>query len=244
MKTVLITGGAQRIGAAIGRAMAADGWRVAVHYNGSRAAAEAVAAELGGVAVQADWGTRAGIVGLLPAVGSVACLVNNAARFVFDDIASVDWDSLHAHLRPNLVAPVLLSRAFAAQAPEGGCIVNLLDQKLRALTPDFLSYTLAKLGLAGLTEMLALALAPRIRVNGVAPGLTLISGKQSAASFERAWRSPPLGRSSTPGEIAACVRFILASPSMTGETITLDGGERLRPRGRDVAFDPKLLQGG
>ncbi|MGE5200740.1 MAG: SDR family oxidoreductase, partial [Acidobacteriota bacterium] len=112
-----------------------------------------------------------------------------------------------------------------------------LDQKVQNLNPDFLSYTVSKVGLDGLTRMLALAFAPRIRVCGIAPGVTLRSGKQTDASFERAWRATPLGRSSTAEELVAALRFIIASPSMTGSVITLDGGESLRRRPRDVAFD-------
>jgi NAD(P)-dependent dehydrogenase (short-subunit alcohol dehydrogenase family) len=149
---------------------------------------------------------------------------------------------LHNHLSSNLVAPVFLCRDFARlfDARGDGCIINILDQKVANLNPDFLSYTMGKIGLSGLTEMLAMALAGRIRVCGIAPGLALISGKQTEASFEKAWHAPPLRRSTTPDEIATCVRYILASPSMTGHTIFLDGGESLAGRARDVAFDPSV----
>jgi NAD(P)-dependent dehydrogenase (short-subunit alcohol dehydrogenase family) len=255
MRTALVTGAGKRIGAAIARMLAGDGWRVIVHYNRSAAEAERLAAEIaagGGVCVpvQADLSRQDEVEALIgrcvSAHGRLDCLVNNASSFFHDDIRTVSWNSLRDHLTPNLIAPVLLCRDFAAQfdAPEGGCIVNLLDQKVQNLNPDFLSYTLSKIALAGLTEMLAMALAPRIRVCAVAPGLTMISGKQTEASFERAWRAAPLGRSSTPEEVAACVRFILSVPSMTGETIFVDGGESLRGRPRDVAFDPTLRPGG
>ena len=257
MRTALVTGGGKRIGAAIARMLAGDGWRVIVHYNRSAVEAEALAQEItaaGGVcmSMQADLSRQDEIEGLIgrcvSAHGRLDCLVNNASSFFHDDIRTVSWDSLHNSLTPNLIAPVLLCRDFAAQfdraqavCAEIGCIINLLDQKIDNLNPDFLSYTLSKIALSGLTQMLAMALAPRIRVCGIAPGLTMISGKQSEASFERAWRAAPLGRSSTPDEIAACVRFILSMPSMTGETIFIDGGESLRGRPRDVAFDPALL---
>jgi NAD(P)-dependent dehydrogenase (short-subunit alcohol dehydrogenase family) len=174
--------------------------------------------------------------------GSVSCLINNASMFYYDDIASVSWESLHDHLASNLVAPVILCRDFVRQftGPGDGCIINILDQKIANLNPDFLSYTIGKVGLAGLTETLSMALAGRIRVCGIAPGLALISGKQTQASFEKAWRAPPLHRSTTPDEIATCVRYILASPSMTGNTIFLDGGESVAGRARDVAFDPSV----
>ena len=251
-RTALVTGAGRRIGAAIARMLAGDGWRVIVHYNRAATEAESLAAEIvaaGGacVIVQADLSRQDEIEGLIErcvaAHGRLDCLVNNASSFFHDDIRTVSWNSLREHLTPNLIAPILLCRDFAAQfdQKEGGCIVNLLDQKIDNLNPDFLSYTLSKIAMGGLTEMLAMALAPRIRVCGVAPGLTMISGKQTEESFQRAWRAAPLGRGSTPEEVAACVRFILSMPSMTGETIFVDGGESLRGRPRDVAFDPTLL---
>ena len=245
----LVTGGGRRIGAAIARALAEDGWDLVVHYNRSGDDAAALAQEItaaGGVCglLQADLSVQADVDGLIgrcvAAHGPLDCLVNNASNFANDTIATVTWESLQAHLAPNLAAPLLLSRDFAAgfAGREGGCIINLLDQKLANLNPDFLSYTLSKVALSGLTEILAMALSPRIRVCGVAPGLTMISGRQTEASFARAWRDTPLGRSSTPEEIAACVRFILKTPSITGQTIILDGGESLRGRARDISFDP------
>jgi NAD(P)-dependent dehydrogenase (short-subunit alcohol dehydrogenase family) len=162
--------------------------------------------------------------------------------FSYDDIASVSWSSLHENWSVNLAAPLLLCRDFARRLGDrkGGCIINLLDQKIENLNPDFLSYTLSKVALSGLTEILAMAFAGRIRVCGIAPGLALISGKQSEESFRKAWTATPLQRSTTPDEIADCVRFIVSSPSLTGNTIFLDGGERLRKRPRDVAFDPSV----
>ena len=249
--TVLITGAAIRLGAAIARRLAASGWRVIIHYHRSAGAAAALSAEIVGTgrwarAIQADLARRDDVESLIErcrqAHGRIDCLINNAAAFAYDDISTVTWDSFHGLIASNLAAPVLLSRYFAAQfdRSEGGCIINLLDQKIGNLNPDFLSYTLSKIALGGLTEMLAMALAPRVRVNAVAPGLTLISGKQTKASFERAWQATPMGRSSTPDEIARTVEFILGMPSMTGETIFIDGGESLRGRPRDVAFDATL----
>jgi NAD(P)-dependent dehydrogenase (short-subunit alcohol dehydrogenase family) len=250
-RTVLITGAARRVGAAIARTLAADGWNVIVHYNRSRAEAEHLADEIrqtGGVCdlVQADMTSRSDVESLMRQCvafhGSVECLINNASVFYYDDIASVTWGSLHEHLSSNLIAPVFLCRDFARlfTGAGDGCIINILDQKVANLNPDFLSYTIGKLGLSGLTTMLALALAGRIRVCGIAPGLALISGKQTQDSFERAWRAPPLHKSTTPDEIASCVRYILTSPAMTGNTIFLDGGESLAGRARDVAFDPSV----
>ena len=246
MRTALVTGGARRLGAAIVRALAADGWKVVVHHNRSGMEAEALAASIraaGGACetIQADLSVRAEVDGLIgrcvDAHGELDCLVNNAASFANDTIATVTWESLDAHWTPNLAAPLFLSRDFARACTGEGVIVNLLDQKIGNLNPDFLSYTLSKVALSGLTHVLAMALAPNIRVCGVAPGLTMISGRQTDESFRRAWRDTPLHRSSTPQEIAACVRFILATPSITGQTIVLDGGESLRGRARDVAFE-------
>lgn len=250
-RTVLITGAARRVGAAIARKLAADDWNVIVHYHRSAPEAEQLAAEIchaGGVCdlLQADLASRTDVEGLLPRCvalrGSVECLINNASTFYYDDISSVTWESLHDHLASNLLAPVFLCRDFARlfDGQTDGCIINILDQKIANLNPDFLSYTIGKIGLAGLTTTLAMALAGRIRVCGIAPGLALISGNQTEASFQRAWRAPPLLRSTTPDEIADCARYILASPSMTGNTIFLDGGESLAGRARDVAFDPSV----
>jgi NAD(P)-dependent dehydrogenase (short-subunit alcohol dehydrogenase family) len=250
-RTVLITGAAKRVGAAIARCLAADGWNVIVHYHNSEHEAQQLAAAIGQVGgkcdlVRADLANRNDVESLMRRCvalhGSVECLINNASRFYYDDIMSVSWESLHDHLASNLIAPVFLCRDFA-QLFDGrpdGCIINILDQKVANLNPDFLSYTIGKVALSGLTSALAMALAGRIRVCGIAPGLTLISGKQTEASFDRAWHAPPLRRSTTPEEIASCVRYILASPSMTGNTIFLDGGESLAGRARDIAFDPSV----
>ncbi len=247
-RIAVVTGAARRIGATIAQDLARQGWRVIVHYHRSEADAEAVARQIeseGGrcATMQADLSSRDGIESLIPRIvdtyGIPDLLVNNASAFGNDVITNVTWDSFHSQITPNLAAPVLLSRDFARarNGEAGGCIINLLDQKVGSLNPDFLSYTLSKVALHGLTHMLAMALAPTIRVAGISPGITLISGKQSQASFERAWKAAPLGRSSTPEEIASAVRFILENASFTGQTITLDGGESLQRRPRDVTYD-------
>lgn len=248
MKGVLVTGAAKRVGAAIARALADDGWSVCIHCNRSRGEAEALREEIlerGGRAevAQADLSRVDGAEGLIAQatalVGSLAALVNNASPFDYDDIATLTAESWDRHMSANLRAPALLCRDFARALPAGaeGCIVNLLDQKLWNLNPDFLSYTVSKVGLHGLTEILAMALAPRIRVCGVAPGLLLRSGKMTQAGFERAHRKTPLGRGPEVEEIVAAIRFILATPSFNGQTITIDGGESLRPRPKDVQFE-------
>ena len=250
-RTALITGAAVRVGAAIARRLAADGWIVIVHYHRSDQAAEQLALEIrtaGGICdlVRANLGDRSDVEALMgqctASHGTIDCLINNASTFHYDDITSVTWESFYDHLASNLIAPVFLCRDFVRQFEGGsdGCIINILDQKIANLNPDFLSYTIAKVGLAALTTTLAMALAGRVRVCGIAPGIALISGKQSQESFEKAWRAPLLGRSTTPEEIATCVAYILASPSMTGNTIFLDGGESLAGRARDVAFDPSV----
>lgn len=242
----LVTGGAKRIGAAIVRALAATGRPVAIHYRHAAREAEALAMEIaasGGIAhaIAADLADPAAAAGLIARaealVGPVAVLVNNASHFVFDSAEKVTAESIAAHMAPNLTAPILLAREFAAQ-PNGrdGVIVNILDQKLANLNPDFFSYTLSKAALAAATEMLAMALAPAIRVCGVAPGLTLIGPKQSEAAFAASRAAMPLGRGSEPGDIARAVRFIVDTPSITGTTLVVDAGEHLMRRQRDVTF--------
>jgi NAD(P)-dependent dehydrogenase (short-subunit alcohol dehydrogenase family) len=163
------------------------------------------------------------------ALGPLGCLVNNASVFENDTAATADRASWDAHIEVNLRAPFVLMQGFAAQLPEtaSGAIVNLLDQRVWSLTPYFVSYTVSKAALWTLTQTMALALAPRIRVNGIGPGPTLPSPRQSAAQFERQCAALPLRRGTTPDEIAAAIRFILAAPAMTGQMIALDGGQHL-----------------
>lgn len=249
---VLVTGAARRVGAAIAEGLAADGWLVALHYHSSAAEAAALADALNAhgtvcFPLQADLGRRADIEALIaranaalaPAGGKLTCLVNNASPFVYDSLKSLDWDSWAEHMVPGLYAPVFLSKRFAESLgdDEQGLIINMLDQKIDNLNPDFFSYTVSKVGLHGATRMLAMALAPRIRVCGIAPGIMLPSGKQNVAQFEAAWRRTPLGRNATVEEIVRAVRFLIESPSATGSVITLDGGESLMRRGRDIAFE-------
>ncbi|MEQ9813130.1 MAG: SDR family oxidoreductase [Azospirillaceae bacterium] len=244
---VLITGAARRLGAHLARGLAADGWHAFVHYHRSADAAEAVVraiVEAGGSASAlgadlTDPDQVDGLIGRARADGvQLRALINNASSFLNDDLASLDRERWRINHATNLEAPVFLAKAFAAALPAGteGVIVNMLDNKVFALNPDFFSYTLAKVGLRGATEMLAMALAPRIRVAGIAPGVTLISGKQTHASFERAQRMTPLGRGATPDQILAAARFILASPAFTGQVITIDGGQVLEKLPRDVAY--------
>ncbi len=246
MKRLLITGGARRIGATIARCLALDGWHVLIHFNSSADDARALAADIakaGGRCdiVQADLSDRADVAALVPGCitrfGELDALINNASSFRYDSLDTMDATSWDAHQATNLEAPVFLAQAFIhARAGREGCVINMLDHKVTALNPDFFSYTVAKIAQAGATRLLAQA-GGKVRVNGIAPGITLLSGKQTQAGFERAWAAPPLGRSSTPEELADACRYILATPSLNGQIIVLDGGDSLLGRQRDVAFE-------
>ena len=243
METAIVTGGAKRIGAALVRALAADGWHVLIHCHQSLAEAEALAAELGNATVvQADLADSEAPERIMAATEGLPpprLLINNASRFVHDDVADFTPEGWAAHLDVNLRAPALLSRAFAGRAGEG-LIVNLLDAKLAALNPDFFSYTVSKIGLAGVTELCARAFAPAIRVNAIAPSVTLVSGPQSRANFDKVHGLNALGRGVDVAEIVGALRFIIATPSMTGVTILLDGGQRFLSLPRDVQYlEPK-----
>jgi NAD(P)-dependent dehydrogenase (short-subunit alcohol dehydrogenase family) len=236
--SALVTGAGRRIGRAIALMLGSEGWAVAVHYHGSRAAADAVVGEIeaaGGraVALGADLAREAEVEGLVPraaeALGPLGVLVNNASVFEQDSALGATRASWDRHLEVNLRAPFVLMQNFARQLPADaeGAIVNLLDERVWSLTPYFVSYTLSKAGLWSLTQSLALAFAPRIRVNGIGPGPTLPSPRQSEAQFRRQQETLPLRRGTTPEEIAAAVRFVLAAPAMTGQMIALDGGQHL-----------------
>ena len=239
MQTAIVTGGARRIGAEIVRALAADGWHVLIHYHRSEAEARALAGELGNASTVcadlADPGAAAAIVAALDGLPPARLLVNNASIFAHDDIRDFTPESWAAHLDVNLRAPALLTRAFAAAAGEG-LIVNMLDAKLAGPNPDFFSYTVSKYGLAGVTELAARAFAPNIRVCAIAPSVTMVSGPQSRANFDRVHGLNALGRGVRVEEIVAALRFLVATPSVTGHTILLDGGQRFLALPRDVQF--------
>jgi NAD(P)-dependent dehydrogenase (short-subunit alcohol dehydrogenase family) len=240
-KTAIVTGGAKRIGAALCRALADDGWHLLIHCNASVAEAGALGEELGNAKVVsaelADPGAAATVFAALEGLPPPRLLVNNASRFAYDDAAGFTLDGWNAHLDINLRAPALLSQAFAAAAPDGGLIVNLLDAKLAAPNPDFFTYTVSKFGLAGLTELSARAYAAQgIRVCGIAPSVTLVSGPQSRDNFDAVHALNALRRGVRVEEIVAALRFLLATPTITGQTITLDGGQRFLGLGRDVQF--------
>jgi len=240
--TVLITGAARRIGRAIALDLARAGWQVCVHYRRSGAEAEALTAEIramGGsaVALAADLASHADVERLIPscseALGVPTCLVNNASEFQLDTVASTTPLSWDTHLDINLKAPVFLARSLFLNLPEGasGNVINIIDQRVWRLTPDFFSYTVSKSGLWTATRMLAQALAPRVRVNAIGPGPVLRSVHQTEDEFAAEAGSTLLGHGPTPEEIAAAVRFILASPSLTGQMVALDGGQHLTWRG-------------
>jgi len=225
------------------RALAAAGYGVVIHANTSAAEAATLAAELNGHHVIGDLSDPAIPARLIDEAiekaGPLYALINNASRFEYDRAGTISAATIAAHIAPNLTAPVLLTQAFAEKlALERGVVINILDQKLTNLNPDFFSYTLTKAALAAATEMFAMALAPRIRVCGIAPGLTMIAPKQTPEKFETAWRANPLRRGSAPEDIAAAALFILNTPSVTGTTITVDGGEHLMRRSRDVGISP------
>ncbi len=240
---VLVTGAARRIGREIALELASHGWQVAVHYRRSVAEAEqtvALARQAGSHAMafaadladEAQCGALAGQV--QQAMGRLDAVVNNASLFEYDDVAGFGHAAMERHWRANTAPAIVLARALHALG--GGVVVNLLDQKLFNPDPDYLSYTLSKAALQTATTLLAQALAPRVRVCGVAPGVTLPSGPMTAAEFAAAQRLAPLARGSTPQDVARAVRFLLESPAITGTTLLVDGGQHLKPLGRDVMF--------
>jgi len=238
-RVALVTGAAKRIGRAIALALAQAGFDVAVHYATSEAEAEATAAAVRAlgrraVALRADLAAEAEVAALLPAaagaLGPVGVLVNNASTFERDEWHDATRDSWDRHVEPNLRAPFVLIQALARALPPDaeGAVINLLDQRVFSLTPHFVSYTVSKAGLWALTQSLALALAPRIRVNGIGPGPAVASTRQTAEQFARQCASTPLGRGTSAEEVAAAVLAVLALPSMTGQMLALDGGQHLQ----------------
>ena len=236
--TVLITGAAKRIGRAIALDLAQHGWRVAVHFNTSGDAAARTVQEItsaGGAAVAieadlADLRAAQGLIGAcLEQIGQPTCLINNASAFEHDEFASLTGESWQDHIDINLRAPVFLAQTFAANLapPAEGTIINIVDQRVWKLTPNYFSYTISKAGLWAATQTMAQALAPRIRVNAIGPGPTLANTRQSEAAFVKQQQATPLGRGADLREIGAAVRFILDAPSMTGQMIALDGGQHL-----------------
>ena len=242
-RTAIVTGGAKRIGGAITRALAADGWYVLIHSNQSRAEADALAVELGHCnVVAADLADPAAAETIMAACAGLPparLLVNSASRFVNDRIEDFTTAAFDTHMAVNLRAPALITRAFAAALPaaleEPALVVNLLDAKLASLNPDYFTYTLSKIGFEGLTELTARSYAPRLRCVGIAPAVTLVSGPQTRENFESVHGMNPLGRGGTVEDIVAALRFAIATPTYNAQTIVLDGGQRLLGLPRDVA---------
>ncbi len=238
-KAVLVTGAAKRIGRVIAETLAADGWAVAVHCATSYPDALAVVSEIierGGVAVAvtadlADEAQMAGVVAeAARALGQpITALVNNASVFAYDSALGATRASWDYHMDVNLRAPFVLTQELVRQLPSGieGAVVNIIDQRVWNLGGHFTSYTLSKAGLWTLTQTLALALAPRVRVNAVGPGPTLPSVRQTEQSFAKQVASLPLQRAASPLGVADAVRFLLAAPSVTGQMIAVDGGQHL-----------------
>jgi NAD(P)-dependent dehydrogenase (short-subunit alcohol dehydrogenase family) len=235
-RVALVTGGARRIGRAIALALHRAGYAVVIQANRSVEEAEALRDKIVGagghaVVVRADLAQHASIAGLVAAAaeaaGPLALLVNNAAMFEPDAIGALDAERFDRQFAVNLRAPLFLSEAFAAQAPAGASVVNILDQRVFKLTPHFVSYTLAKSALHSATRMLAQALAPKVRVNAVAPGPTMASARQAADDFAQQAAAVPLGHGPTAEEVAEAVVYLASARSVTGATLVIDGGQHL-----------------
>jgi len=238
LNNVLITGAGKRIGRSIALDMANAGWRVGVHYSRSAEDAEEVVSNIknsGGEAAtfDADLSEEGSAHSLMTRVsdvlGPLNCLINNASTFERDTVSTATRSTWDMHMDVNLRAPFELSQAFVRQLPQGvpGNIVNIIDQRVWNLTADFTTYTLSKAALWDMTRILARALAPQVRVNGIGPGPTLPSIHQSEKDFADESAAVPLNRPVTTGDIAAAVRFILDAPTMTGQMIAIDAGQHM-----------------
>jgi NAD(P)-dependent dehydrogenase (short-subunit alcohol dehydrogenase family) len=238
--TALVTGAGRRLGRAIALDFASRGWRVGVHHGASSAEASELVAEIaakGGkaAALPADLARLDALAPLIEAcakaLGPPTCLVNNAARYAWDTLSTLEGETWQAQLDVNLRAPIFLAQAFAKALPERaeGNVINVVDQKVLRPDPDYFSYTIAKSALWTATQTMAQALAPRIRVNAIAPGPVLKSLNQSETEFEREVRATLLKRRVTVEDVTAAIRFLLETPSITGQIIALDAGQHLSP---------------
>lgn len=237
-RSVLVTGAAKRLGRAIALDLAQAGWDIALHYNSSDADAQETATEIAKAGrrvalLKADLSREADtqvLIGrALSELGSLSALVNSASLFEDDDWQSATRTSWDVHMNVNLRAPFILSQQFARSLPEGanGAIVNIIDQRVLKPTPQFISYSLSKAGLHWLNTTLAQALAPRIRVNGVAPGPTMINARQTEENFRRQREATLLGTGADPQDICGAVRYLLDARAVTGMMIAVDGGQHL-----------------
>ena len=251
----LITGGAKRLGRAMALALAERGFDIALHYAGSEDEAESTVAEIRALGVRAE-ALRADLLNEAETKTLVArataalgrplnVLINNASIFEYDTIKTATRDSWDRHLESNLRAPFVLIQDFAQQAPPAkqdeqneplatGCVINMVDQRVRKLTPEFMTYTLAKAALWTLTQTAAQALAPQIRVNAIGPGPTMQGARQSARHFDNQRKATVLGRGANPQDIVAAMGFILNSPALTGQLLCIDGGQHLGWKTPDV----------
>ncbi|MCC2666097.1 MAG: family oxidoreductase [Gammaproteobacteria bacterium] len=251
---VLITGAALRIGRCIALTMAQRGWDVVVHFNHSEQEAGVLVAEITALgqralSLQCDLSNESEVKNIVPRalarLGTLQCIVNNASIFEMDTVANFSHASLDQHMHVNLAAPLLLAQALFEATVEGqqACVINLLDQKLLNLNPDFLSYTLSKAALQCATTTLAQAFAPKVRVVGLSPGATVASHYQDSENFEKAHQIAVLGQSSTPQDIADAVHYLSCARAVTGITLTVDGGQHLVPLARDVMYSVNLASG-
>ena len=255
MTTAMVTGAGKRLGRAMALELARRGHDVAVHYATSKDEAEAVVSEIRGlgqnaVSLRADLLNEDEVQHLLPqaaeALGApVTCLVNNASIFDYDNIQTATRDSWDRHMESNLRAPFVLTQALAAQVPEPdqcemgepvarGLVINMIDQRVRKLTPEFMTYTLAKMGLWAFTQTAAQALAPRVRVNAIGPGPTLQGHRQSETHFRKQREATVLNRGANPSDIVAALAYFLDAPAVTGQLICVDGGQHLGWQTPDV----------
>jgi NAD(P)-dependent dehydrogenase (short-subunit alcohol dehydrogenase family) len=235
-RTAIVTGAGKRVGAIIAAELVADGWNVVAHVHHSDDTVPDGAIKT--VAELTDLACAETIFDAADSLPPVRLLVNNAARFAPDSLGGFKATELDAHMAVNVRAPILLSEVFARRHSGGdGLIVNLLDSKLVAPNPDFLSYTLSKQALSGFTDLAARAFAPRrIRVNAIAPALMLRSAGQSEENFDRVHALNPLRRGVEPNDVVSALRYFISARGVTGETIVIDGGQRFSPPSRDVQF--------
>jgi NAD(P)-dependent dehydrogenase (short-subunit alcohol dehydrogenase family) len=248
----LVTGAGKRLGRSIALGLAASGWDVAIHYGTSVTDAQQTVQDIQAlgrraVALQADLGVESSVAGLVTrcteVFGLPSCIVNNASLFDYDEAQSFSYARLNTHMQINVAAPVSLARDLHRARTQSthafeypAVVINLLDQKLLNPNPDFLSYTLSKAALLEATRLLAQALAPHVRVVGLAPGITLVSGDQTETSFKQAHNLTPLGKSSTPEDITAAAVYLARAHAVTGTTLYVDGGQHLKASARDVMF--------
>ena len=251
----LVTGAAKRLGRAMAMALAEDGHDIAVHYAGSAEAAEETAAEIRALGRRAvtlcadltdEDETQALLARAVGALGQpITVLINNASIFEHDTIWSATRDSWDRHLDSNLRAPVVLTQALAAQMPDAvpdengepqaqGLVINMVDQRVRKLTPEFMSYTIAKMGLWAFTRTAAQALAPHIRVNAIGPGPTMQGARQSVDHFTRQRQATVLGRGADADGIVEALRYFLRARGVTGQLICVDGGQHLAWQTPDI----------